>query len=288
MNPIAETALQSWRFEAGPLIALSLTAAIYWRGWLRLHRRLPLRFTVTRLLSFFGGLTLILIAFDSPLDAFDGLLLTAHMTQHLLLMMAVPPLLLYGNPFLPLLRGLPRSLLKDAIQPLLESNFLRKFGRTVTHPLVCWLAYVASTIAWHVPAAFELALRSPALHIAEHACFLGTGILLWWPVIQPWPGKPVWPRLALIPYLFLADFQNTALSAYLMFCDRVVYPTYAAVPRVTEMSALQDQATAGAIMWVPGSFVFLIPVVLISLQAVSTRRAVRPLSQRFYATSRST
>src|SRR5438105_395402 len=82
-----------------------------------------------------------------------------------------------------------------------------------------------------MPPMYELALRSQALHEVEHVCFLATGILFWWPVIQPWPSRAQWPRWAMIPYLFLADFQNTALSAYLIFCDRVVYPTYAAAPR---------------------------------------------------------
>ena len=76
----------------------------------------------------------------------------------------------------------------------------------------------------------------------------------------------------MIPYLLLADLQNTALSAFLIFCDRVVYPTYATAPRIFGMSVLEDQAAAGAIMWVPGSFAFLIPLVFISIRLMSPSR----------------
>ena len=81
----------------------------------------------------------------------------------------------------------------------------------------------------------------------------------------------------MIPYLLLADLQNTALSAFLIFCDRVVYPTYATAPHIFGMSALEDQAAAGAIMWVPGSVAFLIPLVVISIRLMSPSRvAVGP------------
>jgi cytochrome c oxidase assembly factor CtaG len=283
MSPILDAALRSWRLAPGPALALSLAAAIYWRGWLRLHRRLPAQFPPARLLSFFCGLGMIVIALESPLDELADLLLTAHMIQHLLLLMVAPPLILYGNPFLPLLRGLPQSAMKEAVRPIISWKPLKRIGRTITNPMFCWAAYVASTVAWHVPAAFDAALRWPALHLIEHSCFLGTGLAFWWPVILPWPARPQWPRLAMIPYLFLADIQNTALSAYMIFCDHVLYSTYAGAIRLPGLTPLEDQITAGAIMWVPGSVVFLAPVILISVQAVGgQRRAVRPSSLRVF------
>ena len=279
MNSIAESVLKSWTLDPALLFLLALTGLIYGRGWLKLRRQMPERFSTARPLAFFAGLASIFLAVSSPLDAFANLLLTAHMIQHLLLMMAAPPLLLLGDPFLPLLRGLPPSISKHGLGPFLAWKSLEKFGRRLTHPIVCWFAFVSATIVWHLPPMYELALRSQALHEVEHSFFLVTGVLFWWPVIQPWPSRAQWPRWAMIPYLFLADFQNTGLSAYLIFCDRVVYPTYAAAPRLPGMSALQDQVAAGAIMWVPGSLVFLIAVGLITVKTLSSsRRAVRPSS----------
>jgi len=281
MNSVAEAALKSWILDPTLIGAMTLSGLIYLRGWLRLRQQVPERFGAGRPLSFFACLTSIFLAISSPLDAFGNLLLIAHMIQHLLLMMVAPPLLLLSDPFLPMLRGLPAGISKHWLGPFLSWSALSRFGCRLTHPVVCCLGFVCTTIAWHLPPMYELALRSQTLHVVEHVCFLATGVLFWWPVIEPWPSKAQWPRWTIIPYLFLADFQNTALSAYLIFCDRIVYPTYAAAPRFSGMSALEDQAAAGATMWVPGSIIFLVAVGIITINVLSSRRrAVRPSTVR--------
>src|SRR6266536_2941940 len=140
------------------------------------------------------------------------------------------------------------------------------------HLVFCWTAFVFTSIVWHTPSMYQLALGFPTLHAVEHFCFLTTALLFWSPIIQPYPLVPQMPRWTLIPYLFLADFQNTALSAFLMFYERVLYPAYETAPRITGMTALEDQAAAGAIMWVASSIVFLIPVGLITIEVLSRKR----------------
>ena len=143
------------------------------------------------------------------------------------------------------------------------------------HPIVCWVLFVLSNVLWHIPDFYELALRSPGWHKVEHFCFLATALLFWWHVVQPWPSHPYWPRWTMIPYLLLADLQNTALGGFLSFYDRVAYPTYANAPRFG-IEPLSDQATAGVIMWVPGSIAFIVPAALIAMQFLSPNRLVRP------------
>jgi len=263
---------ESWTSEPWIVLPLLLAGSIYLRGWRELHRRLPHRFGVGRLIAFQGGLFTLFLALASPLHELAEQLLQFHMIQHMLLMMVVPPLLLLGGPLLPLLRGLPRSLLQSAIRPLFASAPLQRLGRFLTHPLVCLLAFTVSNVAWHVPSLYELALSSEFWHDVQHVCFLGTGLLFWWPVVQPWPSRLRWPRWTMIPYLLFADIQNTALSAFLIFSERVLYPTYAAVPRLWGISALDDQAAAGAIMWVPGSVIFLIPVAVLAIRLLDSPR----------------
>ncbi len=257
MSPAAAAALRSWIFEPWVVVSLLVTAAIYARGWRQLRRQMPQRFGLGRLVAFEGGLAVVLLAIVSPLDAFAGLLLEVHMVQHLLLMMVAPPLIWLGAPVTPLLRGLPQPVLKTGMGPFLASPALRRLGRFLSHPAVCWISFVVTTWLWHLPFLYELALRSRFWHQAEHLCFFATALLFWWPVIQPWPSRPLWPRWAMIPYLFLANVQNTAFSALFTFSGHVIYPTYALAPRLWGISALDDQATAGAIMWVPGSLVLL-------------------------------
>src|ERR1044071_9036993 len=146
MNSVAEAVLKSWTLDPALLSLLLLAGLIYSRGWLKLRRQMPERFSTTRGLGFFAGLASIFLAVASPLDAFANLLLTAHMIQHLLLMMAAPPLLLLGDPFLPLMRGLPTSISKHGLGPFLAWESLTRFGRGLTHPIFCWLAFVPATI----------------------------------------------------------------------------------------------------------------------------------------------
>ena len=277
MDPIIAAALGSWSFPLGLVVPVLFTFTVYARGWRQLNAQMPLRFGAWRLAAFAAGLLTLFVALASPLDAFGGLLLQVHMLQHLLLMMVVPPLIWLGAPAAPLVRGLPPGLVKHGVGPFLAWPALRRFGRRLTHPAVCWLAFVVTTWLWHVPALYELTLRAPAWHQLEHICFLCTALLFWWPVIQPWPSTPLWPPWALIPYLLLADIQNTIFSAWFAFSERLIYPTYAAVPRLWGISVLDDQTTAGAIMWVPGSVAFLIPlgwVVVQWLGAPSPRRGL--------------
>jgi cytochrome c oxidase assembly factor CtaG len=275
METISNAVFSSWEFNPWVLIPIVALGVLYTRGWLQLHRRAPDRFGFSQLTAFVAGLITILCALLSPLDAFAGWLLTVHMIQHLLLMMVAPPLILWGAPYLPLLSSLPRHFSINGVGPFLSSTVLRKVARFVSHPIFCWLTFISINVAWHLPAMYELALRSPSWHRLEHFSFLSTALLFWWPIIQPYPWVARTPRWMILPYLFLADFQNTALSAFLVFCDRVVYPTYETAPRITGLTALEDQAAAGAMMWVAGSVFFLIPVGLITIELLSTRRKVR-------------
>src|SRR5258705_1533798 len=272
---ISNAVFSSWEFNPWVLIPIVAFGVLYTRGWLQLHRRAPDRFGFSQLSAFLAGLIAVVCALCSPLDALAGWLLTVHMVQHLLLMMVAPPLILWGAPYLPLLSGLPRHFAINGAGPFLASRVLRKVASFVSHPAFCWSAFISINVAWHLPAMYELALRSPSWHRVEHFSFLSTALLFWWPIIQPHPWVARTPRWLILPYLFLADFQNTALSAFLVFCDRVVYPTYETAPRITGLTALEDQAAAGAMMWVAGSVFFLIPVGLITIELLSTRRTVR-------------
>ncbi len=269
---MAEAILTSWRFAPGMMCLFALAAILYLRGWGMLHRQSPRRFTPERRAAYLAGLAAMWIALASPLDAFSNFLLEAHMVQHLLLILIAPTLILMGQPVLPILRGLPRSILKDGLGPFLRWRALRRIGRFLTHPLVAWSALTGAIVFWHIPRWFELALRSSTWHGVEHACFFYAAILFWWPVVQVWPSRPQWPRWMLIPYLVFADIVNTALSAWLVFSTHVVYQTYALAPKLDGISAIDDQSVAGAIMWVPGSLAYLIPALVLTMQALNGPR----------------
>lgn len=271
MNTLASAELLSWNLDFRVIAILILLAAIYLRGWLRIRQLIRRTDDGQRLLFFLSGLFLIFLALDSPLDALDGLYLAAHMTQHLLLMMFAPALILLGHPMVPLLRGLPKAWVKEGVGPFLTWRPLRSFFATISAPPPALTIFAVSTVAWHLPVLYELALHSPAWHQVQHACFFWTGVLFWWPVIRPMPGKSKWPVWTGIPYLMFADFLNTALSALFVFSGKVLYPSYGAV-EMNGWTLKQDQTLAGAIMWVPGEMIFLIPVVTIAMRLVWSPR----------------
>jgi cytochrome c oxidase assembly factor CtaG/polyferredoxin len=275
---VSQAALSSWAFPVWATSGLLVAALVYLRGWFRIRRSRPELFPAWRAWCFLGGLFALWIAVASPLDTLDGLLLVAHMTQHLILMSVVPPLLLLGAPAVPLLRGLPRSAVRDGLGPFFRTPVLHRIARLFTGPVFAWLAMNIAYLAWHVPQAYELALRSTGWHEVEHACFLVTSLLFWFPVIQPWPSVGRGSRWALLPYLAGADLVNTVLAAFLTFSGRVIYPSYAAGPRVFGLSALGDQAAAGALMWVIGSIFYLVPVAAIAIRLLSPQaHRVAPL-----------
>jgi cytochrome c oxidase assembly factor CtaG/ferredoxin len=273
MDPVTRAALESFRLDPWMALAAVLTAVVYARGWRTLNARMPERFGPGRLTAFLAGLAALLLAAASPLDAFAPFLLTVHMVQHLLITMVAAPLLVLGAPQVPLLRGVPAPLVRVVLAPFLAAPEVRRVGRALTHPLVCLVAFVATTWLWHLPPLYERALRDPTWHAVEHASFLATAILFWWPVVRPWPSIARWPRWSTIPYLVVADLANTALSALLAFAEDVLYPTYAAAPRLGATTALGDQSAAGALMWLVGSVGYLAPAAAVAIGLLSPRLA---------------
>lgn len=246
-----------------PLVVVPLltAAALYLAGWLRASRRLPARFDGRRLGVFLAGIAAVGAAVISPLDELAPRLLLAHMSQHLLLMLVAPPLLWLGAPVAPLLLGLPQPV-RRAVATTLAAPPVRRLADAIAHPVVAWIAFSLTFWVWHVPAFYDLALHSDAWHHVQHACFFTAALLFWRPVIAAWPARAVWPRWAMIPYLVLAEAQNTILAAILTFWDRPIYPAY----------TLEDQALAGVVMWVPGSLAFLVPTLWLVLQALAPPR----------------
>jgi putative membrane protein len=243
-------------------VALVVVEAVYLRGWYRLRNSIPRLLSIWRLAAFACGLLTLWAVVGSPLAAMDHHLLTAHMAQHLILMTVSAPLILLGAPIIVLLNGLSKSFGRLVVRPLLRDS----------HPVFCWFAGVATVIAWHIPALFELGMRSELWHNVEYGCFFAAGILFWWPVVQPWPSLATWSRWGVPLYLFLATLPCDALSAFLTFCGRVVYPHYASMHRFMNISPIGDQECAGALMWVWVTFVYLAPAAAVTVQTLSPQR----------------
>ena len=271
--------LAAWSFPVIPFVGLALAQVVYLRGWSVARRTRPRELRPWRAACFLAGILSLWIAVASPIEALDDFLLAVHMIQHFILMSIAPPLLVLGSPTVPMLRGLPRFLIRFPAGPLLRTRWIRSVLRFVTHPVAAWLAMNIAYLGWHVPALFELTFRSERIHDFEHLCFFLTSLGFWWVVLTPWPAHARWPRWATIPYLLSADVVNTVLSATLAFSGKVLYPSYVAAPRISTLTPLKDQVAAGAEMWVLNSIVFLIPAVVLTMKLL-TPKALRSASDQ--------
>ena len=250
--------------------SLILAALTYLRGWLRLRRLDFDSVQAWRAGGFMLGLFLIWLAIASPLSALDHEMLTAHMVQHLLLMTFAAPLILLGAPAKTLLYGLPHRL-AQVMGRAFQSAGLRQVWSALTHPVICWMGAASTLVAWHIPAVFVLGLRSQMWHGIEQVSFLASGLLFWWPVVQPWRSASKWPESSLLVYLFLATVPCDILSGFLVFCERVVYPVYFSSSQPFGLSAMEDQQTAGALMWTCVTVVYLIAGAMVTARLLSSR-----------------
>jgi putative membrane protein len=251
---------------------LILAALIYLRGLLRLRRLGLDGVQAWHAGGFLLGLLLIWLATASPLGSLDHESLTAHMAQHLLLMTFAPPLILLGASVKTLIYGMPHRLVQS-VGRLFQSAGVHHVLSALTHPVICWLGAASTLVAWHIPAVFALGLRSQTWHGVEQASFLATGLLFWWPVVQPLPTSLKWPESSILLYLFLATLPCDILSGFLVFCDRVVYPVFLSSSQSFGMTALEDQQCAGALMWTCVTVVYLIAATVYAARLLSPHRS---------------
>ena len=196
-----------------------------------------------RVLAFGASLVVIFVSLNGPLhDLSDKSLFSAHMAQHLLLTLLFPPLLLYGTP-------------AWVVRRVLAPRWVTALARVLTRPVIAAALFTAPIVLWHVPVLYEAALRHHNVHIAQHLVFLATAVLMWWPILSPVPELPRLPYPGQMLYLFLLGIPMSITGALITLSDSVLYPFYAAAPRVWVLPALADQQIGGLLMWVPGGLV---------------------------------
>jgi putative membrane protein len=220
-----------------------LLGALYFYGIGRYRRRKALGppAPVWRPLCFVLGLVVVLISLNGPIhDLSDTYLFSAHMAQHLLLTLALPPLLI---------AGIPSWLFDD----LFRLPWLRGAAGLLTRPLVAGIIFSAVLLVWHTVGLYDLMMRNHEVHVLTHLMFIASAVLLWWPVTS---ASTVLPRLAPgagMFYLFLVQIPMQALGAIITFADQPLYGWYAAAPGTFGLSLLNDQKLGGLLMWIPGN-----------------------------------
>jgi cytochrome c oxidase assembly factor CtaG len=249
--------LGAWSFQPAVLADLALAGALYAVGWSRLGRRAEgrARPAVWRAACYAAGIGVLALALFSPLDTFDGRYFVVHMLQHLLLTWAAPPLLWLGAPLVPLLWGLPANARRQLGRRLRPGRLLARLGNALVSPLVSLPIFLVVVATWHVPALYNLAEGRTLLHDLEHLSFLGAGLLYWWPIVQPTPGRRLAPLGGGLFYLLVPAMEGGLLGGYFTFAERVVYSYYLRPASPGALSPLADQQLAGIAMWLLGGLI---------------------------------
>ncbi len=242
----------AWNFAPSIWIPLLLTILIYASGTRNIWRRAGRGHGITRRqwLSFVGAILVLMLALVSPLDAMSDELFSAHMVQHLILILAAAPLLVLSDFQLAFLWAMPRR------QAQTIGSTVNQSRRSVlTNPVLVWILFTAIMWIWHASAFYEAALRNEAIHTLEHILFLFTAILFWWVLFKH--TRPDHLHYAMtVPFLFLTVLQTSILGALMTFTSQPWYSYYATSAPHWGLTPLQDQQLAGIIMWMPGGAVY--------------------------------
>ncbi|HEX6140818.1 MAG TPA: cytochrome c oxidase assembly protein [Candidatus Limnocylindria bacterium] len=246
--------LLRWSLDPLPLIGVAAAVAAYLWAERRVRRRHPGNPPPRwRTISFLAGVGAIVLALNSPIEAYEGVLFSVHMVQHMLLELVAAPLILLGAPATLALRAASPSVRSDLLR-VLHSRAVS----LISFPLLAWVLFAAVNWGWHFSSLYNDALENDLLHYLQHATFLGAALLFWWPIVGADPSRWRLPHPIRLFYLFLAMPQNSFLGVALMSASSVLYPHYSGNARSWGPSPIADQSIGGILMWVFGDVVFLV------------------------------
>jgi putative membrane protein len=194
---------------------------------------------------FYAALAVIFLSLNGWLhDLSDWYLFSAHMVQHLLLTLLMPPLLIVGVP-------------GWMLRPLLQHRIVAGIASVLTRPKVCFATFNLVVAIWHLPMFYNAAVESHPIHIVQHLMFMVSAVMLWWPILSQLPELPRLSYPMQMLYLFLATLPMSVVSVIITYSQNLLYPGYAAAPRILGITPMEDQLIGGLIMWIPGGLVFL-------------------------------
>ena len=246
--------ITSWDYSSYFFYFLIIIFLIYIIGSVRLLSISKNKIQKIKFYRGFLGYILLLISLVGPISAFEDTF-WIHMIQHLILIMLVPPLILSGLLFSANLWFFPRIIRIGFADFLRPKKIFRKILNIITSPKFGLIFYIISLWTWHLPIFFNYALEYPVVHNFEHLSFFISGILFWWPVI----GLSIGAKKISIPmrivYLLLAVTPTAVVAAFITLSDSVIYGDD--IPRLLNISAIEDQKIGGLIMWIPGNTIFI-------------------------------
>lgn len=262
----------AWSLDLFVAVPLAASAALFARGLGRFGAD-GLRQTA-RAGAFAAGWLAAVVALVSPLDAMGGVLFSAHMLQHEVLMLVAAPLLVVSRPLGPMMLGLPAGSRRRLARAGRHAR-LYSVGRTLERPAVAWSLHAVLLWVWHLPSLFDATLQSDAIHAAQHISFFGSALLFWSSVL-PMHGSNVDHGIAIFS-VFTTMLHSGLLGALLTFAPATAYSAYEGTTLAWGLTQLEDQQIGGLLMWIPAGIVYV--GVGLMLVGRLLRRAAPPIPE---------
>jgi putative copper resistance protein D len=271
----AATALRVWQFAPVVSAVLVVLAAAYLAGVYRVRRRHPARpWPAGRAAAFLAGLGVIAIATQSSIGAYDDVLFSVHMIQHLLLIMVAPPLLVLGRPVTLLLHSAG-----NPVHTWVKRAVRSRVASALTWPPAATALYCAVVAGTHLTPLMNLVLENSAVHDAEHALYLLTGYLFFLPVLGSEPIRWRPPPAGRYLMLLLVMPVDTAVGVLLMLAPREWFPAYARTGRAWGPGLLADLHDGGMIMWIGSDIIMTVLAVAVAAAVIHGRRQAGQLGR---------
>lgn len=258
--PTIANLLLGWTFEPLPTLAIVVALGWWWWAVRRVNAAHPGHpVPRRRTIAFVAAQVALAFALLSGIDRYDTTLFSVHMVQHILLMLVAAPLIALSAPITLLLRLSSHATRRRWLLPVLHSRLVR----VLAFPVVGWILFAAVMWIAHFSPLFDAALEDPFIHELEHALFLVTALVFWWPAValDPAPWRMAHP--VRVVHLFMEMTQNTFLAVVILNVSTVLYPHYATVARTWGPTPLADQGLAAGIMWVAGDLVFIAAIMAV-------------------------
>jgi putative membrane protein len=223
---------------------------------------------------FLAGVASIAIVLSPSFHTWADELLWVHMLQHVVLMSIAPPLIVLGAPWIPVWRGLPLGVRRPLARLVVGlPGAVRAAFRSLRNPYVAFVLACVDLAVWHLPALYDLTLRSTAVHYSEHALFVAAGLVFWLQVLD---SPPLHPRLSPLwraGYATAGAATGWVLALVLALAPRPIYPVYASLAhRPGGISAVGDQELAAGVMLGIGAIPFSIAVFVLVYQWLDEER----------------
>jgi putative membrane protein len=252
-----------WSFDPLVVAGLAVSGVLYGIGLVRLRRRRASTATVGTgsSLAFAAGWLALVVALVSPLHALGGVLFSAHMVQHEVLMLIAAPLLVVGRAGFVMRIATPAAL-RRPLARLARRRAVAALVGCAALPLVAWTVHTIVLWAWHVPVLFDATQASEVVHAAQHCSFLAVAVLFWWVVLEPSRAMP--DLVARFGVVFTTAIHTALLGALLTIARAPWYEAYAATTAAYGFTPLEDQQLGGLVMWVPGGVVYVAGALVIA------------------------